>query len=313
MTLAFFFNISFARWWLLLLAVVPVLYCVWEWLRRGHPLVMPFDHSGAKRNEGLRRLVTVASFAPTALLLLVAIIILSGPRRLAPVDNQKIMNNIELVLDVSGSMTAPFGDGTRYDGAMKAIEEFVTYRKDDAFGLTVFGNEVLHWVPLTKDVGAIRMATPFLRPEKMPQYFGGTQIGKALGQCQKKLEERPEGDRMIVLVSDGQSADLFGGRAATIAQELRNASITVYMIHVADGAAPEDVYTIASITGGKVFEAGEPGVLKEVFQRIDQMTPAKLKPVDPQHADFFWPVAVIGLVAVAMQTMAMFGLRYTPW
>ena len=82
---------------------------------------------------------------------------------------------------------------------------------------------------------------------------------------------------------------------------------------MAEGAAPEDVYTIASITGGKVFEAGDPSALKEVFQRIDQMTPAKLKPVDPQHADFFWPVAIIGLCAVGLQTLTMFGLRYTPW
>ena len=31
---------------------------------------------------------------------------------------------------------------------MKAIDDFLDFRKGDAFGLTFFGNNVLHWVPL---------------------------------------------------------------------------------------------------------------------------------------------------------------------
>src|SRR6185503_14700649 len=100
-------------------------------------------------------------------------------------ERERQMTNIQFCLDVSSSMTSPFGSGSRYDAAMDAISEFINQRKGDAFGLTIFGNEVLHWVPITKDVSAIKLATPFLRPEKMPYYFGGTQIGKALEECQK--------------------------------------------------------------------------------------------------------------------------------
>ena len=49
-------------------------------------------------------------------------------------------------------MKSPFGDGTRSDKAIEAIKEFTTYRKGDAFGLTIFGSDVLHWVPVTKDL-----------------------------------------------------------------------------------------------------------------------------------------------------------------
>ena len=75
---------------------------------------------------------------------------------------------------------------------MEAINRFVDFRKGDAFGLTFFGNSVLHWVPLTSDVSAIKCATPFMRPERNIPGFGGTEIGKALLACRKVLADRQE-------------------------------------------------------------------------------------------------------------------------
>lgn len=303
---------SFARPLFLLLLILPVLLCVWEWQRRGHALVLPLDHTRARGGTWLRRLVTPLQFLPH-LLLAVAIVMLAGPRRLGVPKAERQLTNIQFVLDVSGSMMAKFGEDTRYDGAMEAIKKFTTYRPGDAFGLTIFGGEVLHWVPLTRDLSAIRMATPFMRPNLMPRFFNGTMIGKALRECKKVLESRAEGERMIVLVSDGQSADLGGGAAEQIAAELRAADITVYLIHAAETAAPEEIFTIASATGGNVFEARDPGALQEVFQRIDQMQAAKLKPTAADYADHFWPVALAGLSLCGLQLVASFGLRYTPW
>ena len=68
---------------------------------------------------------------------------------------------------------------------MAAINDFLDYREGDAFGLTFFGNSVLHWVPLTSDVSAFRCAPPFMRPDQIPSWFGGTEIGKALLACRK--------------------------------------------------------------------------------------------------------------------------------
>ena len=47
-------------------------------------------------------------------------------------------------------------------------------------------------------------------------------IGLALRHCSDTLSEREEGDRMIILVSDGQSFDLSGGQDEVIAEELMN-------------------------------------------------------------------------------------------
>ena len=303
---------SFAHPLVLLLLVLPVLLCAWEWMRRGPEVVLPFDHANVRRGRFLARLLSLSNMLP-ALLLAVAILVLAGPQRLSTADREKQLTNIQFCLDVSGSMTSRFGDGTRYDGAMSAIKQFVDYRTGDAFGLTIFGNEVLHWVPITKDTSAIKLATPFLRPERMPDYFGGTQIGKALLECQKVLASRPEGDRMIILVTDGFSADLGGGKALEVASSLLKDKIVVYLIQVADEALPDEMHTIADNTGGEVFAAGDPSALTTVFRHIDQMQAAKLKPPTHDFADFFAPIAAVGLSTGALHVLTLFGLRYTPW
>jgi Ca-activated chloride channel family protein len=303
---------TFGRPMLLLLLALPVLMAWWEWTRRGHPLVLPFDHGKIRRGRFLQKLVAIFSMMPP-LLAAVAIVILAGPQRLRTAESEKVLTNIQMCLDVSGSMTAQYGNGTRYDAAMQSVIDFTSYRPGDAFGLTIFGNEVLHWVPITKDLSAIRLATPFLKPDNMPHYFGGTQIGKALRECQKMLASRPEGDRMIILMSDGDSADLGSTRSNEIAQELRAARIVVYPILVGGESSTDDMYIIANITGGQVFQAGDPVALQEVFRHIDKMQATKMKPPSNEFADFFAPVSIAGLAAVALHLVSLLGVRYTPW
>jgi Ca-activated chloride channel family protein len=172
---------------------------------------------------------------------------------------------------------------------------------------------VLRWTPLTKDLSAIRNATPFLRPELLPHHFGGTEIGKALKFCGEQLPERGEGDRMIILLSDGQSADLGPARSRQIGAQLADDQIMLYAIHIGDGQAPADLYELVRPTGGQVFAANNPEALNTVFGHIDQMQPVKLKPSAPQQVDFFGPFAWAGLAVLGLLQSALFGLRYTPW
>ena len=303
---------TFARPLLLLLLILPVLLIWWEWQKRGRPLVLPFDHSQARSRRWLERTVKgINLLAP--LLLVVVICVLAGPQRTTMPKDQRVLTNIEVVLDVSGSMMSPFGDGTRADKAFEAIVDFTSYRKGDAFGLTIFGTEYVHWVPLTKDLTALRLAAPFLRPEKMPPHMSGTRIGNALEGAEKKLRELEDGDRMVVLISDGESYDLNGGAAQKIGEELRADNVTVFYIHVAEGQPQEETANLASLTGGEAFAAGDPAALREVFQRIDAMKPAKLKPSAPDVADWFWPFAVTGLGLLTLQIIGSFRFRFTPW
>ena len=70
---------------------------------------------------------------------------------------------------------------------------------------------------------------------------------------------------------------------------------------------------IASMTGGEVFNAGDPASLKAVFAKIDEMQKAPIKRVTPDPVDFFQPFALAGLSLGALYLLTLFGLRYTPW
>ena len=302
---------TFAYPAVLTLLALPVLLLVWEWRRRGTVVALPFDHANARRGRWLEDTVKTANLlAP--LLLAVAIILLAGPQRPLSQGTQRVLTNIELVLDVSGSMTAQYGDGRRADKAVEALQEFVSHRKGDAFGVTLFGTEVLHWVPLTKDLDALKHSAPFMKPEAMPPYMGGTRIGLALRSVHKILADRPKGDKMIVLISDGSSGDL-RGQGDKISSDLNGDDIVLYYIHVANGQPQQEVYDIANRTGGEAFVAGDPAALQTVFEKIDAMQPAKFKPETPIPADNFRPFALAGLSMLALQLLTLFGIRFTPW
>ena len=303
---------TFAHPWLLALLVLPVGLAVFLWKRSGRRIPLPFDHQPLPRARMLGFLLRSAELLPI-LLAMLAIAILAGPRRFEQPRSEREMTNILFCLDVSGSMMAQFGSSTRYDAAMDAVNDFISFRKGDAFGLTVFGSSVLNWVPLTNDVSAFKCAPPFLRPEKLPPWFGGTMIGMALREAEKTMLSSTSGDRMIVLFTDGESFDLENGVDVAIAQSLKANGIKVYDIHVAEGGAPDSVAVIASMTGGEVFTAGDPGALKAVFAKIDEMQKAPLKRVTPDPIDFFEPFAIAGLCLGGLYLFTLFGLRHTPW
>ncbi len=292
--------------------IVPAALLAWVWRREGRRVVLPFDHGRPGRRWGWRVLIDVAESAPP-LLLAVVVLILAGPQRLGAPQSKRSLTNIELCVDVSGSMTIPFGEATRYDTSMKAIDDFLNYRKGDACGLTFFGNNVLHWVPLTSDSSAIRCAPPFMRPEIAPPWMGGTEIARALRACKGVLANRQDGDRMIILITDGDSADLYGGNDLTIARELKENNIVVYEIHISDEPIPAEISNITSLTGGEAFQPGDAAALKAVFKRIDQMQQTKLEKTIGETLDFFLPCCIAGFSLLGAALLGLFGIRYTPW
>ncbi|MEK6249887.1 MAG: VWA domain-containing protein [Planctomycetales bacterium] len=304
---------SFGHPWLLLLVAVPVLLMVWEAVRRGMRLAVPFDHSRQPDRRGWQALLWFAEVLP-AVLLGIVVAILAAPLVFDEEKQERKLTNVELVVDISGSMNSRFGEGSRYDAAMEAIKYFTNRRRGDAFGLTIFGGEVLRWTPLTKDVAAIRNATPFLKPELMPHAItGGTRIGKAVMFCRKTLTERGEGDRMIVLLSDGRSSDLGTNRARKIGTELADDQIVVHAIHIGDAAAPNDLYELTQPTGGQVFAADQPGSLMGIFDDIDRMKPVEMKSAERRQVFLYQPFILAALIVLGLYVTSLFGLRYTPW
>ena len=276
-------------------------------------VVLPLDHGRQRKGRFWHFIINcMMSMAP--LMLAAAIILLAGPRQMGVPKSKREVSNIEFCLDLSGSMMSRFGEGTRYDAAMAAINGFLEYREGDAYGLTIFGDKATQWIPLTSDASAFRCATPFLNPRRMPRGFGGgTMIGLALRHCNDTLSRREEGDRMVILVSDGASFDLGGGNDEKIANELKENGVVMYAVHIGGGQVPAEVKAIANITGGATFSPGDEKSLAAVFRRIDQMQVTKLQRSYAELLDFFWPFAMAGLLGLSFSVLAAFGLRYTPW
>lgn len=293
--------------------LIPAFLLAWVWRRRSRRVAMPFDHADASSDgRGWRIAIDIAESLP-ALVLAMVIVILAGPLQVGTPKAKRVLTNIEFCVDVSGSMSAQFGDGDRYDGAMAAIDEFLDFREGDAFGLTFFGNQVLHWVPLTNDASAIRLSPPFMKPGNLPYWFNGTSIGAALLACRKVLASREEGDRMIILISDGYSSDLGGNRDMEIAQQLRDDNIIVYAVHIAGGEIPDQITNITTLTDGEAFQPGDPDGLKHVFRRIDEMQETRLEKTVGESMDYYAPYCIAALSVLGACLLCLFGLRYTPW
>lgn len=303
---------SFVNWQILFLLVIPVGILFWAWSARQPQLTLPFDGGKQPRGKVWQFFLNVAESIP-ALLLAVALILLAGPTRLGTPVQQRELKNIQFCLDVSGSMTSNFGAAKRYDAAMEAINDFIDYREGDTFGLTIFGVQNLQWVPLTTDISAFKCATPFLRPEQLPPGFGGTMIGKALLACRQTLLQREEGDRMIILVSDGASFDLNPPNDEDLARKLKHDDIVVYAVHISNTSLPPELATITTVTGGAAFQPGDRDALRAVFRKIDQMQQTKLKPAYAVRQDFFWPFTLAGMILLGISVLTSWGLRYTPW
>ncbi len=311
----------FLRPELLPLLCLPIVWGFWQWLARGQSVMLPLDHCRARRGTFIGFVVRVGGLFP-ALLMALAIILWAGPLIDGPPTFPQQVANIQIALDTSGSMNDPFGDRvksdgtrfTRFDAAMEAISEFTTYRQGDAFGFSIFTGKVIHWVPLTTDLSAIRLATPFVRPGVFPtRWWDGTKVGNALLACAELLEQRHEGDRMVIVLTDGESPDLEGGAAAQIGQTLRSKRILVYGVSVRSQPPSEDLRTVCLATGGQVFESGDAPALRAVFRKIDSLQRAKLVSAQPQWLEWFRPFAWAGLLVLALQQLALLGLRFTPW
>jgi Ca-activated chloride channel family protein len=123
--------------------------------------------------------------------------------------------------------------------------------------------------------------------------------------------ERQDGDRMIVLVSDGDSQDLYGN-AEALAREMGEARITVFAIIIGE-PIQDELRTIARRTGGEAFEVGDPEALRAIFRRIDEMNQAPMERKLPDSRDDFRPWCMAGLVLLGLSSAASLGLRYVPW
>ncbi len=222
--------------------------------------------------------------------------------------------DLMLAVDISGSMGTEdmtFGGQPvdRLAVVKQVVADFVGARQGDRLGLILFGTNAYLQAPLTFDLQTVER----LLTEAPVGIAGGkTAIGDAIGLAVKRLRQRPDGDRVLILLTDGannvgevapvKAAELAAGediRIYTIgvgADELRMPSIFgVFGSRIVNPSADldEDTLTrIAESTGGRYFRARDTEGLAEVYAIIDALEPVVQDPETyrPVAALYYWPM-----------------------
>lgn len=198
--------------------------------------------------------------------------------------------DIMLAVDTSGSMKAvDFSTTTqpvsRLDATKEVVSKFVKGRQGDRVGLITFGEKAFLHVPLTLDTLSV---SKMLKGIESGMAGNATSIGDAIGMGVKTLRERPEGSRVLVLLTDGEdnASKIPPLEAAKLAQQY---GIKIYTIGVGKkGPVPfpngfggyamaempldEDMLQkIADSTGGQYFLATNPKALESIYTKINQL------------------------------------------
>ena len=228
-----------------------------------------------------------------------------------PVSGRDLM----LAVDISGSMATEDMqiNGEHLDRltiVKQVIGDFVEQRKGDRLGLILFGTNAYLQAPLTFDVTSVdRLLT-----EAPVGIAGGkTAIGDAIGLAVKRLRDRPQPEKVVILLTDGANnvgevepvkaaelAAVDGIKIYTIgvgADEMRMPSFGFLGSRITNPSADLDedtLKTVASTTGGKYFRARDTQGLQEIYAIIDELEPIDQDPETyrPIQALYYWPLGI---------------------
>ncbi len=180
---------------------------------------------------------------------------------------------VVIVLDGSGSMKEPSGDGrTRMEAAQAGLGQVVEALPSDAkVGLRVYGSTISDGpgscedstllVPAEQvDKGVLTAGIEKLRP------LGNTPIAYALEQAFDDLPA--DGPRSIVLVSDGE--ENCGGDPCEVARDLRRLGTDFYVDVVGlqvDKASRDQLTCVAAAGGGTYYDVQDIARLDSTLQR----------------------------------------------
>lgn len=225
-----------------------------------------------------------------------------------PVTGRDLM----LAVDLSGSMQEQdfLINGKQVDRltASKWVAgQFIDRRVGDRLGLILFGEQAYLQAPLTLDRETVKT---LLNESAIGLAGQATAIGDAIGLAVKRLRERDDKDRVLILMTDG--ANTAGAVDPLAAADLaKQEGLKIYTIGIgADEMFIRDFFgthrvnpstdldektlkAIAEKTGGRYFRARDTDALEQIYTLLDQLEPVKrdTQRYRPQQALFYWPLA----------------------
>jgi Ca-activated chloride channel family protein len=314
-------SIEWAQPWALWALPLPVL--MWLLLPRARaaqgsllrlPFALPPEIALAAR---VRRGPTVWALPLLAWLLLCAAA--ARPQWLGELESPPSSGrDLMLAVDVSGSMAAEdMSIGGRWVDRLTAVKrvlgDFLERRAGDRLGLILFGHSAYLLTPLTFDRAHVRYQ---LETSVIGMAGRETAIGDALGLGVKRLRERGDGDRVLVLLTDGVhnagALDPVRATQLAVAENVRVYTIgmggdggrsSVFGLQIATPGAEIDeasLQRIAEQTGGRYFRARDTRELAGIYAELDRLEPVEqaAEPLRPRSEAFMWPLAAALLLAL---------------
>jgi Ca-activated chloride channel family protein len=228
-----------------------------------------------------------------------------------------------LAVDASGSMSTEDmqvgGRAISRYGAVKIIAgDFIRRRVGDRIGLVVFGSQAYLLTPLTFDHDTVLRQ---LDDSVVGLPGRETAIGDAIGLAVKRLRERPQNQRVVVLLTDGVNDA--GALDPRKAMELAAAEhVKIYTIGIGaesmrvDGFFGSQVVNpsadldarmlteMAEKTGGHFYRARNTDELAQIYREIDKLEPADDKSLQYRPVDevFHWPLSCALLLTLLSLT-----------
>jgi Ca-activated chloride channel family protein len=185
--------------------------------------------------------------------------------------------DLMLAIDLSESMhTSDFYTPqnqviNRFEAVKYVIKPFVEKRAGDRLGLILFADHAYLQAPLTLDNQAVNI---LIQKAMLGMAGKKTAIGDAIGLAVKKLRDRPENSRVLILLTDGENTagKLEPLKAAELAQQYH---IQIYTIGIGmkddmgRGFDEKTLNKIANLTNGQYYPATSLDALAQVYQHID--------------------------------------------
>ena len=315
--------INFEWPWMVLL--IPLPYLVWKFstpVTNTHEaaLRVPFmddfvDDSGGIPEIRSARWMTLLAAIAWALLVMA----MMRPQWLGdfiefPVSGRDLI----IAVDLSGSMQEEdfLLRGQRVDRltATKFVAgDFIDRRIGDRIGLILFGERAYLQAPLTLD----RETVKTLLDESAIGLAGrATAIGDAIGLAVKRIRQRENANRVLILLTDGANS---AGEVEPIeaARLAAREGLKIYTIGVgADEMVVEFFFgtrkinpsadldektlqAIADMTGGQYFRARDTTELDKIYDILDELEPVErdVRRFRPRKSLYFWPLAFAVVIA----------------
>ncbi len=239
-----------------------------------------------------------------------------------PVSGRDLM----LAVDLSGSMEEQdfILNGQVVDRltATKAVAgDFIRKRTGDRIGLVLFGDRAYVQVPLTFDRQTVLQ---LLNESALGLAGQRTAIGDAIGLALKRLQNSPEKNRVLILMTDGantagsvtplDAADMAAAKGLKIytvgigseSNEMRD----MFGFQLLNPNADLDETTLKAIaakTGGQYFRARDTQEFQKIYADLDRLEPV-IKSAEywrPQQELFRWPLLIALLLSLLVGVLRL--------